>query len=87
MKLAKKYNKTPAQIVLCATICRGISVVPKSNSPERIVENFGILFDFEDEDFKRLDDLVGVRGENGVRNLEMTAYLGFDKFNEEVEEP
>lgn len=87
MELAKKYNKTPAQIVLCATICRGISVVPKSNNPKRIFENFDVLFDFDDEDFNKMNDLVGVRGENGVRNLEMTAYLGFDNFNEEVEEP
>lgn len=85
--MAKKYGKTPAQIVLCHTICRGISVVPKTNNSARISENFEILFDLDDGDFHKLDNLMGPRGENGVRNLEMTEYLGFDNFNEEVEEP
>jgi len=40
-----------------------------------------------DEDFKVLDNLMGERGERGVRNLEMRDYLGFDNFNEEIEEP
>ena len=62
-------------------------MVPKSNNQKRIVENFDVLFEIEDEDFCKVDNLMGVRGERGVRNLEMTAYLGFDNFNEEVEEP
>jgi len=85
--LARKYAKTPAQIVLCQTICRGISVVPKTNNSARILENFETLFNLDDEDFHNIDNLMGPRGENGVRNLEMTEYLGFDNFNEEVEEP
>ncbi|KAF7870395.1 hypothetical protein EAF04_004140 [Stromatinia cepivora] len=43
---------------------------------KRIAENFDVLFDFEHQDLQKMTDLVGVRGENGVRNLEMTAYLG-----------
>jgi diketogulonate reductase-like aldo/keto reductase len=85
--LAQKYSKTPAQVILCHTICRGISVVPKSNNQSRIVENFEVLFEIEDEDFRKVDELMGVHGEKGIRNLEMTEYLGFDNFNEEVEEP
>ncbi|KAL9120852.1 MAG: hypothetical protein Q9187_002590 [Circinaria calcarea] len=85
--LAQKYCKTPAQIILCHSLCRGISVIPKTNNPKRIVENFDILFDLEEDDFRKVDELMGVNGENGVRNLEMTAYLGFDNFNEVTEEP
>ena len=42
---AKKYDKTPAQIILRWAIEQGISTIPKSSNPERIRENFGI-FDF-----------------------------------------
>ena len=62
-------------------------MIPKTNNPNRIVENFDVLFEIEDEDFKALENLMGERGENGVRNLETRDYLGFDNFNEEVEEP
>jgi len=87
LDLAKKYSKTPAQIVLCHTLCRQISVVPKTNNPKRLVENFDTLFDLDEADFRTIDELVGVHGERGERNLEMTEYLGFDNFNESAEEP
>jgi diketogulonate reductase-like aldo/keto reductase len=43
--LARKYGKTPAQIVLRWHIQRGVSAIPKSIRPERIAENIDI-FDF-----------------------------------------
>jgi diketogulonate reductase-like aldo/keto reductase len=73
--------------MLCYLLCRGISVIPKSNSPERITENFDCIFDLADEDFKTIDNLVGENGERGVRNLETLRYLGFDNYNEDTEEP
>ncbi len=45
-KLAKKYKKTPAQILLNWAVCRETLVIPKSLHPERILENINI-FDFE----------------------------------------
>ena len=50
--VAKKYGKTPAQIILRWLIQHGISAIPKSASRNRIKENFDI-FDFE----LKLEDL------------------------------
>ncbi|CAI5453149.1 unnamed protein product [Caenorhabditis angaria] len=45
-KLAEKYHKTPAQILLRHLTQEGISAIPKSTNPDRIVENISI-FDFK----------------------------------------
>lgn len=45
-KLAEKYKKTPAQIMLRFHIQRGIVAIPKSIHKERMQENFDV-FDFE----------------------------------------
>lgn len=44
--LAIKYNKTPAQICLKYLVSRNISILPRTNSVERLKENID-LFDFE----------------------------------------
>jgi methylglyoxal/glyoxal reductase len=57
-KLAKKYRKSVAQIILRWDIQHGIIVIPKSTRPERIKENMS-LFDFslDEEDMKTIDGL------------------------------
>jgi alcohol dehydrogenase (NADP+) len=56
VELAKKHNKTPAQILLRQMMQRQISVIPKSTSPKRVQENFDVLdFKLTDEEMKRFD--------------------------------
>ncbi len=54
--VSKKYNKSPAQILLRWALQRDITVIPKSAHKERIIENSAI-FDFaiSDEDMKLID--------------------------------
>ncbi len=45
-KIAKNYNKSPAQVILRWTTQRGIAVIPKSNNLQRLKENLK-SFDFD----------------------------------------
>jgi diketogulonate reductase-like aldo/keto reductase len=55
--IAKKYNKSSAQILLRWCVQKGIVTIPKSTHEKRIIENTKI-FDFEisDEDIRKLDN-------------------------------
>ena len=58
VRLANKYGKSSAQIILRWDVQKGISAIPKSANPKRIKENFDI-FDFEisEEDMRAMDGL------------------------------
>jgi 2,5-diketo-D-gluconate reductase A len=63
-EIASGVDRTPAQVVLRWHIQRDSIVFPKSNTPERIQENFG-LFDFELDD-DAMERITGLdRGEDG----------------------
>ncbi|WP_323736362.1 aldo/keto reductase [Methanosphaera sp. ISO3-F5] len=57
-KIAQKYEKTVAQIILRWIIQRGIITFPKSTKKERMTENINI-FDFElkEEDMEKIKEL------------------------------
>ncbi len=56
--LARKYSRTPAQVLLRWGIQRGTVVIPKSVTPERIQENMGALeFELSDEEMAALSAL------------------------------
>ena len=60
---AKKYNKTPAQIILRWNIESNIAVIPKSVNKDRIEENINVFdFKLEQNDIKKINSL-----ENGDR--------------------
>ena len=57
-EIAKKYNRTVAQILIKFHIDRGQSTVPKSSSFKRLKENIDIFdFNLTNEDIKRLESL------------------------------
>lgn len=58
LELARKYGRTPAQIVLRWNLQSGAALVVRSTKPERLVENARV-FDFalSDEDLARLSAL------------------------------
>ena len=54
-EIATKYGKTPTQVALRFTVQRGIVVIPKTTSKDRMKENLD-LFDFSlnDDDIEKL---------------------------------
>ncbi|ODQ68886.1 hypothetical protein LIPSTDRAFT_76630 [Lipomyces starkeyi NRRL Y-11557] len=61
--LAHRYGKTPAQILLRWATQRGIAVIPKSNSKERLLQNLDVTnFDLEEDDIAAISKLeIGLR--------------------------
>jgi diketogulonate reductase-like aldo/keto reductase len=75
VKLAQKYKKTEAQIVLRWHVQSGFITIPKSCNPQRIKENFEI-FDFQltQEEMESINALNGKKGR--VQYYSWILYLG-----------
>ncbi|KAM3122164.1 NADPH-dependent D-xylose reductase II,III [Candidozyma auris] len=63
VSIAKKHDKTPAQVLLRWATQRGIAVIPKSNKTERLVQNLTINdFTLTDDDLAAIAKLdMGLR--------------------------
>jgi methylglyoxal/glyoxal reductase len=58
LELAKKYNKTPAQVLICWSLQHNVIVILKSIHEARIKENSQVFdFQLEPKDMKLLDSL------------------------------
>jgi methylglyoxal/glyoxal reductase len=57
-KLAKKYGKSPAQIVLRWDLQKGVITIPRSSKKSEIIQNANIFdFEIDEEDIVKIDNL------------------------------
>ncbi|CAH0555755.1 unnamed protein product [Brassicogethes aeneus] len=57
-KIAKKHEKTNAQVLLRYTMQRNVAVIPKSINPNRLKENFDVFdFSLDEDDVKIINDM------------------------------
>jgi len=57
-ELGVKYSKSSSQILIRWSLQRGFTVLPKSATPERIIENFDVFdFTIDDTDMQLIDNL------------------------------
>lgn len=64
--IAEKHQATPAQIVIAWHLALGNVVIPKSVTPERIVENFGALdIRLDEQDIEAINALSRADGRIG----------------------
>ncbi|MED3788666.1 aldo/keto reductase [Peribacillus frigoritolerans] len=83
LSIAKKYNKSIAQVILRWLTQRGVVAIPKSLRKERIIENFNI-FDFElsEDDMKMVASLETKKSLfHSVDDVERVKMLNNIKFN------
>lgn len=77
IEIAKKYNKSPAQIILSWGVKRGTSVIPKSVTTHRIVDNIQIA-DLTEDDFNALNDILNG---DSKRIVDPYTFWGVDIFD------
>ena len=77
LELAKKYKKTPGQIILNWHIHVGVVPIPGTFNPHRMKENLGAVdFTMEEEDIKKLSSFDNKQ----YRFCDSISFLGFDVF-------
>ena len=88
--VANEVNKTPAQVLLRWAIQRGTKVIPKSNTPSRIEENFDVTnWELEEIHMNRIKDL-----DRGFRFVKVSWYsfeeedaISDDESGDELQQP
>lgn len=73
--IAKKHNRTAAQVLLRHLIQNGICAIPKSTNPARLKQNIDIFgFELDQEDMKKMNEL----DQGGkARILDFGAFKGY----------
>ncbi|KAI1808245.1 NADP-dependent oxidoreductase domain-containing protein [Daldinia bambusicola] len=82
--IATQCNMTPAQVCLSWAVQRGIAVVPKSVNKEHMIQNLH-LKRLPGDLFAAVDRLSLERG--ALRFLDPSRHIGFDIFDEEMDQP
>lgn len=80
IKIAKKYNKSTAQVCLRWGLQRNLVMLPKSVTPSRITENFQVMdFSLTDEDMAEIKGINQNLRVYGVESLKNHKYYPFNK--------
>lgn len=77
---------SPAQVILSWAVQRGTSVILKTSNESRLPENLSIG-PLSKEHFAIIDDLATTIESRPVRYLDSSKHLGFDIFDEELDQP
>ncbi|TGO19542.1 hypothetical protein BPAE_0338g00010 [Botrytis paeoniae] len=85
-QIADQTDMTPAQAILSWAFQRGTSVIPKTSNESRLSENLSIA-PLSEEHFAIIDDLATTIESGPVRYLDPSKHLGFDIFDEELDQP
>ena len=76
LNLAKKYNKTPGQVILNWHLNIGVIPIPDTSNPQRMKENLGAAdFKMEEEVIKSLSSF-----NKQMRFCKAEYYIGIDVF-------
>ncbi|KAF8246558.1 aldo-keto reductase [Wilcoxina mikolae CBS 423.85] len=84
LSIATKYGCLPSQVLLSWAVQRGTSIVPKSSNAGRILLNTQV-FELAVEDFEAVETLRDEK--TSMRMNDPKNHIGFDIYNEVVEEP
>ena len=76
VKIAKRHQKTAAQVLMRYIAQLGIAVIPKSSNPDRIRANFEVQLPLQINDIDRILSITNNKNNLNV-TLPLSRYLTF----------